>query len=194
MSYVYPRQFYGWGNDGKLAATQEGTNRFDFDRARAASVRAAEWIGARADAFGQPDVRALPIEFLAEVVSALSIGSYRWQYTVRKVELISPTLPFGSNTRISDDLSQGETGSGVTFSAWNLYELKHGGMHFGDGTLVANLPAGATLTWIRGVVLCHAILDNSTSAGSILRYVFDRANGIECPPEGLGGGGGGGEE
>jgi hypothetical protein len=181
MSYVYPRQFFGWGNDGKLAATQEGTNRFEFDQARAASVRNANWLSSRIDAFGQPDVRALPIEFLAEVVSTTSIGANRWSYTVKKVELVDPAFLLAANTRDSVDVSQNEP-SVVTFTAWNLYELKHGGTHFGDGTLVANLPAGAELTPIVGVVLCHAVLDNATNAGSILRYVFDRANGVECPP------------
>jgi len=184
MSYIYPRQWYGWGQDGKLAATVAGDQRFTTDKARAtltANKREA-YFGTQ-DALAVPDQWTRPIELLAEIVSSTAApGAYRWIYTVKKVELIDPALTLGANTRISDDVSQEVDASAPKeFVAWNLYELKHGGLYFGDGTLVANLPGGAVLTPVHGVVLCHGILDNATNQGSILRYVFDRANGVECP-------------
>ncbi|MBM3366491.1 MAG: hypothetical protein FJY48_12455 [Betaproteobacteria bacterium] len=185
MSYVYPRQFFGFGQDGKLAATIENEQRFSTDKARAtftANKREA-YFGAQ-QALAVPDQWTRPIELLAEIVASTPApGAYRWIYTVKKVELIDPVLTLAANTRISDDVSQ-EVDASIPkeFVAWNLYELKHGGLYFGDGTLVANLPAGAVLTPVQGVVLCHGILDNATNQGSILRYVFDRANGVECAP------------
>lgn len=179
MSYVYPRQFYGWGNDGKLAATQEGTNRYEFDASRAAARTNAYWLSQTTGVYGEPEVRALPPEFLAEVISsAPATGVYRWIYTCRAVDLVNPALTLAANTKTSQDISATTSGS---FEAWNLYELKHGGARFGDGSQVALLPAGAVITPIVGVVLIHAIRDNPDAAGTQVRFVFDRANGVECP-------------
>lgn len=186
MSYVYPRQFFGWGNDGKLAATVENQNRYEYDRTRAQLTTDGYWLSQSTGVYGQPEVRALPPEFLAEVVSsAAAPGTNRWIYTMKPVDLVDPMLTLAANTRDTVDIANSTAG---TLTAWNLYELKHGGLRFGDGTLVANLPAGAVLTPIVGVVLLHAIRDNATNVGTAVRYVFDRANGVECP-EGEGGGG-----
>ena len=114
---------------------------------------------------------------------AIAGATNRWKYQISKVLLTATPTVFSTNTITDPDKTDYTLVSSVltTFvEAYNLYEFKHTSSgYLGDGTALADIPAGFSVVPVVGVVTVHQIID---ATGNII-YVFDRNNGIggDCP-------------
>jgi hypothetical protein len=102
----------------------------------------------------------------------------RYKYKISKVLLTATPDDFTANTITDPDKTDYKIVNSVfttTVTAYNLYEFKHTSSgNTGDGTPLADIPAGFAVVPVVGVVTVHQIID---STGSII-YVFERNNGI----------------
>ena len=110
--------------------------------------------------------------------TAIAGQTNRWKYQISKVLLTATPNVFSTNTITDPDKTDYKLVSSVLTTkvdAYNLYEYKHTSSGYtGDGTPLADIPAGFSVVPVVGVVTVHQIID---STGSII-YVFERNNGI----------------
>ena len=110
--------------------------------------------------------------------TAIAGQTNRWKYQISKVLLTATPNVFSTNTITDPDKTDYKLVSSVLTTkvdAYTRYEYKHTSSGYtGDGTPLADIPAGFSVVPVVGVVTVHQIID---STGSII-YVFERNNGI----------------
>lgn len=155
----------------RMAANQEVENSYYLDINK---------VGL--DQLLAPDNSWVREQFVSKVLSSTVLASVggvavRWSYSMARQMFPATTNLYDATIADVDALS---------FTGYNLYEWYHQTGTLGDGTLLASLPAGTTLTPVDGIVLVTAYRTVQTTGNTDIVYLFDRNNGYECPAEGGG--------
>ncbi len=155
----------------RMAANQEVENSYYLDINK---------VGL--DQLLAPDNSWVREQFVAKVLSSTVLASVggvavRWSYSMARQMFPATTNLYDATIADVDALS---------FTGYNLYEWYHQTGTLGDGTLLASLPAGTTLTPGDGIGLVTAYRTVQTTGNTDIVYLFDRNNGYECPAEGGG--------